>query len=176
MAKGNGGVVDEVAARVKAPPRPRDPVVIALGALRLREHANDDWVVVAPVGVTVEDLEDPQLWTGAAQRLKPYDVVRVIASDESYFAECLVRDAMPGKAIMKVLNVVELGDKITDDSPDLPKGHRVYRGNSAEGWIVERTNQDGSITIMAKGCDNGWWNKRQAMDWLLNHASVREAR
>ena len=162
--KGNG---------VTAPKK--EPPVVRLDQLVLREQVNNDWVVVAPHGVTIESLEDSALWSVAGQRLQAYDFIRVIAADESWLAELVVRHATTGGAVVKVVRVIELGQRISEDLVrSLPKNHRIYQGVPGEGWIVERTNPDGSITVMAKGCDYNRWSYEQAHRWLLDHKSLTQ--
>lgn len=165
--KSNGGTAP---ASVKALP------VVRLDQLMLREQGNNDWLVVAPLGVSSEDLDAPDLWIAVAHRLRAYDFIRVIAADESWLAELVVRHATTANAVLKVMRVVELGQKLSDDEiRRVPANHRIYLGAPGEGWIVERTNPDGSSTVMARGAEQGRWSYEQALRWLLDHPSLTQS-
>jgi len=66
-----------------------------------------------------KDLENPDLWTNVASRLKQFDEVRVIAEDHSFVAYLIVLFSQGTDARLKLINGAELENL---DNIDMPKG------------------------------------------------------
>lgn len=156
---------------VKGNGQARDVPTIPVDRLALREAAVNDWQIHLPRGVTIEDLEDGRLWAAVAQQLRAYDLVRVVGPDQTWWGELIVRFAVAGRAVVKVIRTVQLGAPILSDDLGVPDGHRIEQGAPGEGWTVYR---DSDGVTMARGVDNGNWTRQQALAWLLNHASLRQ--
>jgi hypothetical protein len=79
-----------------------------LPSLSLRHHADysrSRYFVLAPFGVTMADLTRPPFWAHHTLRLKPLDLVEVVAEDGSFDVDLRVVDVQVGYVKMRALRV-----------------------------------------------------------------------
>jgi hypothetical protein len=137
----------------------------------LVESKQNDWSLVASHGAQPEDYDlKPEMWTMVSDMVTPYDTVRVIARDETWWALYLVIEAGTSRANAKLLMATEVPPKAAVGSVrDLPAGYDVRAGDAGQDpWIVVRLS-DGFIMNMAQGHRS----YEDARRWLLDHAVMR---
>ena len=74
----------------QAPPRP-NPSPLSPGDVMDQTHAYQVMNAYIPIGVGVEDLTNPALWTGVAMKIQPGAEIRCVAEDMSFRALVFVR-------------------------------------------------------------------------------------
>lgn len=126
---------------------------------RSNEHENNYWTVYPEHGTPFEALLDPGYWAHVSAKMKPYDELRVIAEDGSYYGKLLVQDA--GKLYAKVakleyydLNVVEV-----KQAGVALEGHEVKWRGPVDKWCVVRGKD-----VLVKGK-----TKDEANSWLAQY-------
>lgn len=59
-------------------------------------------------GATFQDILEPEYWMHVADRVRPSDVIRAIAADQTFYAELLVLRKSRTEVFVAVLNHVDL--------------------------------------------------------------------
>lgn len=67
-------------------------------------HRHREFDADVPAGVTVEDIEKPDLWVNIARQLSIGDEVRIIPEDQAFYAKALVIHAVGSQVLMKVIS------------------------------------------------------------------------
>lgn len=99
---------------------------IDMTALQLFDFGNAHWRVVAPKDVTPESLENPALWNIVSMKLRPFDLITVLAANARWWAELLVLQSERGFApVLKCLRVAEFEALPDNKHNDLPTGYRI---------------------------------------------------
>lgn len=83
--------------------------------LQAREAAQNQWMVKAPEGATIEDVINPIFWTHCTNRINALDEVRVISFDGSWYAIVLVVFADGADVRCRLLSLHEL-DEVTEST------------------------------------------------------------
>jgi hypothetical protein len=157
-------------AKAKKQEQPKTPpkdFIIRHGDLKLFEFTNNLWRCVAPSGCTPQDLENPAIWSPVAKDLAPYDTIKVIAHDQTWYAELLVLDSLTTFARIKVLNVINLPPRLSDEEKAIPLGYNIRRADVDDaqgGWVVER-EEDGHM--LARGLPDYEAARRALVDHAI---------
>lgn len=149
--------------------KPRETPVIGFGSYQAREFHNTVWRVAAPNSATQEDLDSPETFNHAPAGVKPFDKFEV--QGRGFWQERLVTHFQPGRCVTIALRSVQLPQVHMEDQAVLPKNHRIYYDISEGGWIVERTNPDGTISVIGRQNEQRWQGYGDAHAYLLAHAS-----
>lgn len=141
-------------------------IVFKRGEVSLLNFKNNDWYAVAPKGIKApEQLQsDPAMWAAVASDLRPYDLIRVIARDESWWAECLVCDTGIGFAKVALLRTIKLEPRAKNGTSRLPDGYEIVR--DLDGYRVRRLRDN---VFMGAHLPR----EEDAVRALLDHASLR---
>lgn len=113
---------------------------------RQAEYLNTTWQALAENGMMPEDLLSPDSWGLVASLLKPFDLVRVIADDASWWAEYLVLDANALWAKVRLLRRVDTKEAVESIDGQLPESGDykiVLRG--IKKWSVVRKGDNAII-------------------------------
>ncbi|MCC7079470.1 MAG: hypothetical protein IT530_02265 [Burkholderiales bacterium] len=163
--KGNGA--DPTAAKALPTLRP-DKCFCA-------EQKTQSLVVFAPAGLAAGDVGNPAIWQALSRMLQPFSTGWVIAEDERWAVEFMVRSAIPGRCTVVALRTVDLPAFDHAARRTLPQNMSVRFGGASVGWVVERKNPDGSLTVLGRGTDHPEWHgEEDVIRWCLDHASVRQ--
>lgn len=128
------------------------------------ESMRHDYVVNAPVGVTLEQVMDPSYWAHVAKEMVPFDHVQVRAEDGSWVAYLVVVSAERNYAIMHLDRVLKL-----DQTPDVPvesAKHKVEWKGPHHKFCVIRIADSAMLQSQFK-------TKGEANDWLRNHEKAQ---
>lgn len=110
--------------------------------LKLVEHAISNWVACVEQGVTREELKSPEYWQHIAPKCKPWDQIKALADDGTFYAEYLVLSA--GRAWLKVfeLNYINLtSSDVSVTQADTQDGYTVkWRGPHAKYSVIRDTD------------------------------------
>ncbi|MBU3055846.1 hypothetical protein [Pseudomonas indica] len=139
-------------------------------AVSLDESRCATWFAVVPRGTPRNSLTQPGLWAVVSDRMHAFDAIRAVCEDRSFYADLLVLDAGRGYANTHLLAFHPLPALVATEA-SLPVGfecayHGPVQTNGSGGWCVKRI-ADGVLMIQAKATE------REAMDALLDHASLR---
>lgn len=116
-------------------------------------YASNDFSIVAPEAMTIEDLTDPAAWAIAKQRLGGYtlatgDMVRVIHPE--WFAIVLIDQAGRGETCRAlVMSVTRRLRYAESERGRLAKGYRVVQDRATGHWraMFERA---GELVLIAE--------------------------
>lgn len=72
------------------------------------EFARNVFHVKAPVGITIEDITNPEFFSHVAARLHSGDRIELVAEDLSFFMEVIVLDARANYARVSILRQVAI--------------------------------------------------------------------
>ena len=111
------------------------------GRMKLASHAYNSWSINAPEGVITDDLDKADFWSLLAQKLRPFDEIRIVADDSTWVAYGIVKSCSRNWAEIKVKNVIELG-KPAD--PSVSKLYKAEWKGPERRWCVIRI-KDGAI-------------------------------
>jgi len=132
-------------------------------------------MIYAPAGLKADDAGNPAIWQALSHMLVPFSTGWLIGDGERWAVEFMVRSNLPGRCSVVPLRTVDLPTFDHTAKRTLPENLSVRHGGSAAGWIVERTNPDGSTTMIGKGSDHPeWQSEEDVIRWALDHASVRQ--
>lgn len=127
---------------------------------KFTEHENNDWTAYPETGTPFEALLDSSYWAHVSAKMKPFDEIRVIAEDGTYYGRLLVQDA--GRLYAKVakLAFVELNkvDVVQGSAASLA-GYEVKWRGPHEKWSVLRGKD---VLVSGK-------SKDEAQAWLGQH-------
>lgn len=146
---------------------------IQRGDIQLVEFKQNDWAVIAASGAQPEDYDQkPEMWAMVSDMVHAYDLVRVVARDETWWALYLVLSAGTSRANAKLLMAADLPARDAEtEGRDLPDGYDVRPGDvTQDPWIVVRL-ADGHIMNLAQGHRN----REDARRWLMDHAVLRRS-
>jgi hypothetical protein len=158
-------------AQAKVPARKAPQ--IQRGDITLVEFKQNDWSVVAAADAQPEDYDQkPEMWALVSDMVHAYDIVRVVARDESWWGLYLVLSAGTSRANAKLLMATDLPARDPDsEGRDLPDGYDVRPGDPTQDpWIVVRL-ADGVIINLAQGHRS----REDARRWLMDHAVLRRS-
>lgn len=126
-------------------------------------HAEDkrhDWVVDAPVGITIEDIMDPSYWSLIATTMEPLDHIEVRADDGKWIANLIVRQCERTYAKVHLVSVIEF--KENAELPQVSAKHKVeFKGGTLKNCVV-RIKDD---AVLQSGCKT----RDEAEQWLRNY-------
>lgn len=104
-------------------------------ALVETEFCRKSYRVIAAPTVNVEDLTRPAFWGHVAMRLRAGDLIEVLAEDNSFYAEVLVRSARRLDATVSILRFVKLEKPELDAS--IIDGYEIkFRGARAKFTVL----------------------------------------
>jgi hypothetical protein len=66
------------------------------------------WLAIVPVGTTPQDLESPEFWANAAQKMNDNGMIHVQPEDKSFYARLIIRSKGPNWANVKLIEFVDL--------------------------------------------------------------------
>lgn len=145
--------------KVEAPKAKKRPTLMP-ERIGLAEHRRNDWVVDAPVGVTVDDLLEPAYWALCTQDMQPNDNVQVRSDDGKWIAYLIVRQVERAFAKMYLDRVIEFKENAETLPPSLK--HRVeFKGNHLKHAVIR--NSDDAVL------QSGFKAREDAEAWLRSH-------
>ena len=176
IAEGKPTSVAKAAARqavANAKQQARKVPQIQRGDIQLVEFKQNDWSIVAAAGAQPEDYDQKaEMWSLVSDMVHAYDLVRVVARDETWWALYLVLSAGTSRANAKLLMATELPERDAEtDGSNLPDGYDVRAGDPTQDpWIVVRL-ADGIIMNIGQGHRT----REDARRWLMDHAVLRRS-
>lgn len=138
----------------------------------LAEYANNRHFCAAAPGTLPDDLEmNPEPFALIATNLTRFDDIRVVAAEGTWMADLIVVDSGPGYAICRLVQVLNLPTRRSDQTDRIPAGFEIVQaspGDSQPGWLVIRLSDN--VQLNAGHIHQ---NKEDATRYLLDHSSVR---
>lgn len=137
--------------------------------LKLLEFCNADRSATACAGAMPEDYLDPAMWS-LVDNLYPFDVVRMVAANGTWWAEYLISHVEGKTVSVKLLMAVELTKPTPAPHGGLPPGYSIRRGDPGDGqaWCVIR---DADQFLMNPNMDHRSYD--DCRTWLLSLAIFR---
>jgi hypothetical protein len=135
------------------PPSPSSPVAPARPPVRPLEQrrlklvvssasdVGNHWIAVAPAGVTIETILQPEWWSSVATQLRIGDTVDVQNDSRDLWAKVLVRETSKTRVLVGLIQHVEFGALVESFES---AAHRVRYTGPHGKWAVERIS-DGKI-------------------------------
>lgn len=122
---------------------------------KLTEHENNDWTVYPEKDTPLEAILEPGYWAHISAKLRPFDEIRVIAEDGSFYARLLVQDA--GRLYAKVAKIeyVELNKVDVEQASGAIAGYKIKWRGPHEKWSVLR-GEDVLVSGKTKDAANLW--------------------
>lgn len=154
-----------MAASLPAAPK---PTAFPRGSIKLREYMAAVHRVVAPRGMTREQLLLPEVWSIVGCDLNRFDIIEIVAADGSYFARHLVVQQGRGYGSTVELSFTSLPATITTQE-GLPANHSIEYLGPERGFVVTRLSD--SVVLR-----EGFKTRDEALKFLLDHGTLREAR
>jgi hypothetical protein len=115
--------------------------------------------VVPLVGVTLEQMKQPEYWAHVARSLQPNDKLEVLAEDGTWYAELLVRDATMTGARVVVLMYKDLDD---GGAPALERADLDVTHHPSLKWTVIRKKDK-------KRLAENLPDRQAAQQWIANN-------
>jgi hypothetical protein len=139
----------------------------------LEDQVRNRWCVTLPKDATKEHLALASTYAAAPEGVQRFDVLTVVAADDSFMGEILVLEPAKGGCAVLVLRVFDLPPRREVGARGLHPDFRIYQGTSEQGLVVERKNPDGSKHVLGMGRDNPSWggDYGKAEEWLRGHAA-----
>lgn len=131
----------------------------------LNEHANQDWTVTVESGTSLEDVLNPAFFSNVANRLRPYDRIRVRVDTGEFYAELLVLHC--GKTWAKTVKLYsfDLTKKTAEKVETGSEEYRVqYRGPHLKFCVIRVSDNQ----PVKERLDT----KLDAEAWLVNYSKV----
>lgn len=122
------------------------------------EHARTVWRVVAEEGTTLDDVRKPIFWAHVAHTMARFDKIEVLADDETWYAELMVRDCGRGFASTVVLSHIEF-EANEADKPTSTEGFEIGWKGVKRRFVVIR---EADRTLVKEELPN----KAAAMAWV----------
>lgn len=150
----------------------RAPIQLAPNTLKLADFASNRHDAIIPIGVTPEDLEQPEFWSHNLQMVRAWDEIRARSEDGTWMAVYLVLDRDRTWARVKRLHLYDLSPVPEAASSDdqiqvLIDAHEVkWRGPL--GYSVVR-QADGDVLHEKAG------SEAAAKAWLVQWAQRQVA-
>ncbi|SRR6266704_3937663 len=143
----------------------------------LEDQVRNRWCVTLPQDAGKEHLSLASTYAAAPEGVQRFDVLFVIAADDSFMAEVLVLEPAKSGAIVQVLRVFDLPPRRQPGARGLHPAFNIRMGTSEEGLIVERTEPGGAKHVMTTGRDHPEWQGQydRAEEWLRSHAAYAAA-
>lgn len=113
-------------------------------------------------GATFQDILNPEYWMHVADKVRPSDVIRAIAADQTFYAELLVLRKSRVEVFVAVLNHVDL-TRFTmgeDLSKEVEKYDISWGGPANKFRVIYRRSGD----VVREGFDN----EAAARTFLIN--------
>ena len=139
----------------------------------LEDQVRNRWYVTLPKDAGKEHLALASTYA-AAPEVQRFDVMSVVAADDSFMAEVLVLEPAKSGCAVMVRWVQDLPPRRQPGARGLHPAFRIYQGSSEEGGLlVERTEPGGAKHIMTTGRDHPEWQNQydRAEEWLRSHAA-----
>jgi hypothetical protein len=138
----------------------------------MAEYSRSHYFVLAPFGVTIDDLMRPPFWAHHTLRLKQLDIVEVVAEDGSFDVELRVVDAQVGYVKMRPLRTWSdaaiakaTAERVAEQDKQEAKAAEerfpCIRFNKLQRWHV--LGHDGNVV------KDGFTNQRDAMACLVEY-------
>jgi hypothetical protein len=105
-------------------------------ALAEAEFSRRGYRAIVPGDTSIEDMVVPSYWAHVASRLRPGDMIEVLAEDNSFYAEFIVRSARRLDATVSLLRRVELEPAKLDAS--ITEGYEIKFRGSRSKWSILR--------------------------------------
>ena len=103
------------------------------------EFCRKAYRVSVPPNVKSEDLTRPAFWAHVAKDLRRGDMIEVLAEDNSFYAEVLVRSARRTDATVSMLRFQKL-DKPVLEKSDTEGYEIIFRGGRAKHTVMRNTD------------------------------------
>ena len=131
----------------------------------LSEHTNQDWTVTVETGTSLEDILNVAFFSNVANRLRPYDRIRVRIDTGEFYAELLVLGC--GKTWAKTVPIfsMDLAAKADEKMQESNDEYRVqWRGPHLKFCIIRNSDNEPVKERLE--------TKADAEAWLVNYAKV----
>lgn len=126
----------------------------------LAEDKRHDWVVDVPVGVTVEDLQDPAYWALIAATMEPLDHIEARSDDGKWIAHLIVRVCERTYAKVYLDRVIEFKENAETQPVSLK--HKVeFKGGHLKHAVIRIA--DSAVL------QSGFKTREDADAWMRNH-------
>jgi hypothetical protein len=157
----------DAAAKPAEAPKPKPNRKAQYNDLVLAEYKRLEYIHTPPIGVGVEELENPEYWAHVAQYLQPYTRIEVRSADGVWIAELIVKAASSFRASMHIDRVILLhkpGARVAPAQPPeaVPEGFDIKHRGATAKWTVKALS-DG---VMLK---EGLESRSAAILWLQQH-------
>lgn len=132
------------------------------------QAAKQDWCFTAPVGVTPEYLEQPEVWkhVAADRKVKPNCKFYITAADGSWYGEFYVTYVSGTDIKMECLFVKPLAD--ANSLADRTETHKVEYSGPAQLFVVKRLS-DGAVI------KHGFGSAVEASLWMHKESALLAA-
>ena len=125
------------AAETSAPAPLAPPRSLIASRFQNAEHARTVWRVVAEEGTTLAEVCKPIFWAHVAHTMARFDKIEILADDETWYAELMVRDCGRGFASTVVLSHIEF-DANEGDKPVSAEGFEIGWKGVKRRFVVIR--------------------------------------
>lgn len=126
------------------------------------EFAHASYMATVEQGHTKEDLLNPNFWAHVAQKLRPYDEIKVRCDDDSFYATFLVLARDNTWAKLALISWTNLEDDVKTAIPD--EYEIKLRGAYLKHCVIRK--KDG--TVIKEQCQT----KKEAAEWLESYIAT----
>ncbi len=127
------------------------------------EFVNTKYSLTVESNTTIEDVQTPEFWAHISQQLRPYDDIRIVTDDGSWYADVFVLVAARNWARVKVKYFAQLTTSDVDQSQaEKIDTHRVEYKGPHRKWSVIRNQDDAYLK-------DGMQTQGEAAAWLKEH-------
>jgi len=141
-------------------------MVITQNTLKQAEFARTQFRLIAPAGVTVQDLLKQEAWAHVARQMVRGTTIEVLADDNKFYAELLCISVGTGWAQVKLISYTDLSpvakaDTVSDDMAAARAMFSVSLGTGNKFRVVRNSDK----TIMASAIPS----EEAAARWIDAH-------
>lgn len=109
---------------------------------------NNHWQIRVEAGVTVDDIVHPHFWRHVAKKFTDFDVIDVVAKDNSYLAELRVLRHTDLACKVVLTNFIDLTQIDYSDLAATINNEYFVKFQGAEEWCVMRKTDKGTDMVL----------------------------
>lgn len=148
------------AVQSNAPERKTEPRKLIIPRFKQAEYERTPWRASIEAGIGIDDVLRPEFWSHVAAKMKPYDIVEVVAEDGAYYAELLVLSCDRLWAKVQVKTFMELNGPQVDPllTSPLASGYKVeYKGPTLKHCVIRLSDNEIVQKEIARKADAEVW-------------------
>ncbi len=114
----------------------RGVVPLRQGDVKLAPLMHQYWATFVPSHYTIEDLEDPKLYSFMASRFQDLDRIEVTAEDGSFIAKGIIRRSLGREIQVQIYELNQLQEAMVSDELEM-YGYFIKHGGAVKKFFIQ---------------------------------------